>query len=206
MPPVWVARNSDEGVAIGASIVSQATATEVGASGIKRQPWANSPFIPGALADYMQAQFIFFNSAKFSNQGRPIMAGLNYFLTHGNRGGEGKKLLGEKKDVKVWLGWLELYSHGDVQAITTPIGMIPKYEDLKPLFDGIGKEYPRSLYDMQFSIYVDNIVKRIDLQNEEYSKEKGIPAKLFDIYKKQKADLLALKDKFGGVILPANLL
>lgn len=205
MPPVWVARNSDEGVAIGASIVSQATATEVGASGIKRQPWANSPFIPGALADYMQAQFIFFNSAKFSNQGRPIMAGLNYFLTHGNRGGEGKKLLGEKKDVKVWLGWLELYSHGDVQAIATPIGMIPKYEDLKPLFDGIGKEYPRSLYDMQFSIYVDNIVKRIDLQNEEYSKEKGIPAKLFDIYKKQKADLLALKEKFGSVILPANL-
>ena len=205
MPPVWVAPTSDEGVAIGASIVSQATATEVGATGIKRQPWANSPFIPGALADYMEAQFIFFNSPKFSKEGRPIIAGLNYFLTHGNRGGEGKKLLGEKKDVKVWLGWLELYSHGDVQGISTPIGLIPKYEDLKPLFASINKEYPRSLYDMQFSIYVDNIVKRIDLQHEEYSKEKKIPAKLFEIYAQQKSALLALKEKFGNIILPAHL-
>ena len=47
MPPVWVGRNADHGVVIGASIVSAATATEVGASGVKRQPWANAPFIPG---------------------------------------------------------------------------------------------------------------------------------------------------------------
>ena len=49
MPPVWVGKNSDHGVVIGASIVSAATATEVGASGVKRQPWANAPFIPGSL-------------------------------------------------------------------------------------------------------------------------------------------------------------
>ena len=39
MPPVWVAKNSDYGVVIGACIVSSATATEVGASGVKRAPW-----------------------------------------------------------------------------------------------------------------------------------------------------------------------
>ncbi len=72
------------------------------------------------------------------------MAGLNYFLTHGARGGEGTKLLGEKRDVKVWLGWLERRAHGDVEAIETPIGYIPKYEDLKPLFAEIDKDYPRS--------------------------------------------------------------
>jgi len=48
MPPIWVAKSPDRGVVIGASIVSAATATEVGASGVKRQPWANAPFIPGA--------------------------------------------------------------------------------------------------------------------------------------------------------------
>ncbi len=48
---------------IGASIVSAATATEVGASGVKRQPWANAPFIPGPLSDYMRTQFAFFNNA-----------------------------------------------------------------------------------------------------------------------------------------------
>ncbi|MDR3629336.1 MAG: phosphoenolpyruvate carboxykinase (GTP) [Desulfocapsaceae bacterium] len=200
MPPVWVAKSADEGVAIGASIVSKATATEVGASGVRRQPWANAPFIPGALADYMEAQFTFFNSKKFSAAGKPVIAGLNYFLTHENRGSSGKGLLGEKKDVKVWLGWLELYANGNVGAIESPIGMLPRYNDLKPLFDSINKEYPKSLYDMQFALYIDNIVKRIDLQTEAYGKEGNIPGRLFDIYAKQKSALLALKEKFGAVV------
>jgi phosphoenolpyruvate carboxykinase (GTP) len=200
MPPVWVAKNADEGVAIGASIVSKATATEVGATGVNRQPWANAPFIPGALADYMDAQFKFFNSKKFSSDGKPIMAGLNYFLTHANRGSSGQGLLGEKKDVRVWLGWLELYANGDVEAIESPIGMLPKYEDLEILFSKIDKEYPKSLYNMQFAIYVDNIVKRIDLQTEAYGKEENIPARLFEVYKAQKTSLVALKKQHGPVI------
>ena len=124
MVPVWVAKSADAGVAIGASVVSKATATEVGATGVNRQPWANAPFVPGALSDYMDAQFKFYNSSKISD--KPVMAGLNYFLTHENRGSSGKGLLGEKKDVKVWLGWLELYANGDVEAIETPIGFIPQ--------------------------------------------------------------------------------
>jgi phosphoenolpyruvate carboxykinase (GTP) len=200
MPPVWVAKNPDEGVVIGASIVSKATATEVGATGVNRQPWANAPFIPGALADYMQAQFTFFNSKKFSAATRPIMAGLNYFLTEGNRGGTGNKLLGEKKDVKVWLGWLELFANGDVTAISTPIGNLPKYDDLAKLFQGINKNYPKSLYDMQFSLYIDKIVDRIDLQRNAYSKEADIPAKLFEVYEKQRKELLQMKEKFGAVV------
>ncbi|MGB3211614.1 MAG: phosphoenolpyruvate carboxykinase (GTP) [Desulforhopalus sp.] len=200
MPPVWVAKNSDEGVAIGASIVSKATATEVGATGVNRQPWANAPFIPGALADYMNAQFIFFNSKKFSEATRPIMAGLNYFLTHENRGGSGGALLGEKKDVRVWLGWLELFANGDVQAITTPIGYLPKYDDLVALFRTINKQYPKSLYDMQFALYIDKIVDRLDLQRDAYSKEPEIPQMLFAVYDKQKQELLQLKERFGSIV------
>lgn len=200
MPPVWAAKSADEGVAIGASIVSQATATEVGATGVRRQPWANAPFIPGALADYMNAQFKFFNSDKITAQAKPVLAGLNYFLTHENRGGKGSGLLGEKKDVKVWLGWLELYAHGDVEAIETPIGMLPRYDDLKKLFSTIDKDYPKSLYDMQFAIYVDNIVKRIDLQREAYSQEENIPERLYEIYTEQKEGLLSLKKRFGAIV------
>lgn len=200
MPPVWVAKSMNEGVVIGASIVSQATATEIGATGVRRQPWANAPFIPGSLSDYMKAQFTFFNSPKFTDAGRPIMAGLNYFLTHANRGSEGNGLLGEKKDVRAWLGWLDLYANGDVEAIETPIGMLPKYEDLKPLFTAIDKDYPRSLYDMQFALYVDNILNRIDLQTEAYSKEADIPVELYNVYRQQKEALLALKEQHGAVV------
>jgi phosphoenolpyruvate carboxykinase (GTP) len=208
MPPVWVAKNPDHGVAIGASIVSAATATEVGATGVKRAPWANAPFIPGALGDYMQLQFDFFNNKDIADDKRPVMAGLNYFLTHDARGGtEGTKLLGEKRDVKVWLGWLELLAHKEVEAIETPVGRIPKYEDLKELFKSkIDKEYPQELYNMQFSLYVDNIVGRIDLQTEAYGKDKHIPKKIFEVYEEQKKGLLGLKEKYDSVVSPAQLI
>ncbi len=206
MPPVWVAKNSDHGVVIGASIVSAATATEVGASGVKRAPWANAPFIPGDLADYMDAQFKFFGSEKLTNGGRPVMAGLNYFLTEAARGGDSTKLLGEKKDVKAWLAWLEKRFHKEVDVIETPIGFIPKYEDLKITFqEVIEKEYTEELYTKQFSLYIDNIVSRIDLQKEAYGKEKNIPEALFNVLDEQKSGLNELKDKFGSIVKPSDL-
>ena len=100
-------------LAIGASIVSAATATEIGATGVKRQPWANAPFIPGALADYMDAQFKFYNSERLSKDGKPIMAGLNYFLTHADRGSSGKGLLGEK-----------FFCGGDIGALPPTLWLI----------------------------------------------------------------------------------
>ena len=200
MPPVWVAKDNDAGVAIGASIVSKATATEIGATGVQRQPWANAPFIAGALADYMDAQFRFFNSDKYAEGARPIMAGLNFFLTEGNRGGEGSALLGEKRDVHVWLGWLAEFADGEVDAIETPIGMMPKYADLERLFSKIDKPYSKALYDKQFALYVDNIVKRIDLQHAAYSQEDNLPSQLFAVYAEQKAGLLALKARHGPIV------
>ncbi|MCL1981076.1 MAG: phosphoenolpyruvate carboxykinase (GTP) [Proteobacteria bacterium] len=204
MPPIWVAKNTDAGVAIGASIVSKATAAEIGASGVNRQPWANSPFVATPLAEYLEAQFNFYGNPKMTL--KPIMTGLNYFLTHEERGGGGKGLLGEKRDVHVWLGWLELFTHGDVQAIETPMGLIPKYEDLRQLFTSkINKAYPESLYTMQFSLYIDNIVARIDLQEAAWGKEPGTSPRLFAVYKEQKAGLLALKAAKGGIVAPQAL-
>jgi len=206
MPPVWATNNSDHGVAIGACIVSAATATEVGATGVKRAPWANAPFIPGALADYMDAQFKFFGNEKIAEDKKPVMAGLNYFLTDEARGGTSKKLIGEKKDVKVWLSWLERHAHNEVDVIKTPIGDLPKFDDLKDLFQSIiNKEYTKELYIKQFSLYVDNIVARIDLQIEAYGKEPDIPVILFEVLKEQKEGLVALKDKYGPIVTPSQL-
>jgi phosphoenolpyruvate carboxykinase (GTP) len=206
MPPVWVAKTSDEGVVIGACIVSAATATEVGATGVKRAPWANAPFTPGPLGDYMAAQFKFFGNSKIADEHKPVLAGLNYFLTHEARGGEGKQLLGEKRDVKVWLSWLERRVHNEVDAIETPIGYLPLYDDLKRLFSEIiQKEYPKDLYDKQFSLYIDNIVARIDLQAEAYGKEERVPEKFFELLKAQRASLMELKEKYGSVVTPDQL-
>lgn len=206
MPPVWVAKTLDHGVVIGASIVSAATATEVGVTGVKRQPWANQPFIPGNLGDYMKVQFRFFSSPRIKDEYRPIIAGLNYFLTHESRGGEGKKLLGEKKDVHVWMGWLERLLHNEVGSIDTPIGLLPKYEDLETLFQTlIDKEYDQALYAKQFSLYINNVLDRIELQTEAFKKDPNIPDRLFEIYNEQKAQLLTLKQKYGSVVTPDQL-
>jgi phosphoenolpyruvate carboxykinase (GTP) len=206
MPPVWVAKNSDHGVVIGACIVSAATATEVGATGVKRAPWANAPFTPGSLGDYMDAQFKFFGNQKIAKDKRPIMAGLNYFLTLEARGGGSRKLLGEKRDVKVWLSWLERKVHNETGFIPTPIGLIPEYEDLKKLFrEKIDKEYPEHLYIKQFSLYVDHILARIDMQWEAYSKESNVPQKLFAVLDEQRKGLLELKHAYGPIVEPEKL-
>ncbi len=206
MPPVWVAKTPEEGVVIGACIVSAATATEVGAVGVRRAPWANAPFIPGSLADYMDIQFRFFAHPAIDDGKRPILAGLNYFLTDEARGGTSKKLLGEKRDVKVWLAWLERRAHGEVATIGTPIGELPRYADLEMLFaDIIDKPYPQELYVKQFSLYIDNIVARIDLQVEAYGKDPETPPKLFEILKAQREGLLALKADYGPVVTPGQL-
>ncbi|MDD3991786.1 MAG: phosphoenolpyruvate carboxykinase (GTP) [Desulfobacterales bacterium] len=206
MPPVWVAKGPDEGVVIGACIVSAATATEVGARGVKRSPWANAPFIPGALGDYMDGQFKFFSSPDIADDKRPAMAGLNYFLTHEARGGEGRELLGEKRDVKVWMAWIERCVHREVEAIETPIGHLPRYADLKRLFaDLIAKDYPRALYDKQFSLYIDNILARIDLQIGAYRQEPNVPVRLFEVLYEQRGGLTALRQVFGPVVTPDQL-
>jgi phosphoenolpyruvate carboxykinase (GTP) len=203
MPPVWVAESPQAGVVIGACIVSAATATEVGATGVKRAPWANAPFIPGALKDYMDAQFRFFSNDRIRPEFAPVMAGLNYFLTDAARGGSSSRLLGEKRDVKVWLAWLERYAHHEVEYLLTPIGNLPVYEDLELLFDRIiCKEYSRELYTRQFSLYLDNILARNALQQEAYSKEAGIPQELFEILERQKVALLSLKGVHGSIITP----
>jgi len=206
MPPVWVAKTPEQGVVIGACIISAATATEVGATGVRRQPWANAPFIPGSLGDYMESQFQFFGSDKIAEDKKPILSGLNYFLTYEARGGTSKKLLGEKKDVKAWMAWLERRTHNDVEAVDTPIGYIPRYADLKELFKSrINKEYPEDLYEKQFSLYIDNIIARIDLQLDAYGKEKNIPEKLFEVLNEQRQGLMDLKEKYGAVVTPKQL-
>ncbi len=203
MPPVWVAQNSDAGVLIGACIVSAATATEVGATGVKRAPWANAPFIPGALGDYMDAQFKFFGSKEIKDEYKPVLAGLNYFLTDRARGGDTDRLLGEKKDVKVWLAWLERYANNETKFIVTPIGNLPRYKDLKELFKQIiNKDYPQSLYNKQFALYLDKIIARIGLQQEAYAKEEGIPSVVFEILSQQKEALLSLRQTYGSIVLP----
>ena len=101
---------------------------------------------------------------------------------------------------------MERRARNEVDAIDTPIGYLPKYADLKRLFkERIEKTYPEDLYVKQFALYVDNILGRIDLQLDAYGKEDNIPGRLFDILNRQRAELIALKEKYGPIVTPAQL-
>ena len=106
----------------------------------------------------------------------------------------------------VWMAWLERRAHNEVDAIETPIGFIPVYEDLRRLFkELIDKDYPEALYAKQFSIYADNILSRIALQLEAYSQEDNTPQRLFDILQEQQRDLMALKEACGPIVTPTAM-
>ena len=69
---------------------------------------------------------------------------VNYFLK------ERDTFLNDKVDKAVWLKWMEKRIHGEVEALSTPIGFVPKYEDLKPLFQNIlNKNYTKLLDGMK---------------------------------------------------------
>ncbi|MEA3500438.1 MAG: phosphoenolpyruvate carboxykinase domain-containing protein [Candidatus Marinimicrobia bacterium] len=206
MPPVVAALNSEEGVTFGADITSATTATEVGAKGeVKRSPWANAPFFLGALGDYMDGQFQFFTNPKLKE--RPVLASLNYFLTEEARGGSTKKLLGEKRDVKVWLTWLARLANKELKGMKTALGIIPTFEELDSLFKELipNKNYTKELYDKQFSLYIDKIIKIIDMQIEAYKKEVNIPDIYFETQDNKKARLEELKSLKGSIVKPDDL-
>ncbi len=102
----------------------------------------------------------------------PKIFAVNYFL----RDEEGN-WLNRKLDKGVWLKWMELRVHGDVDAIETPIGYIPKYEDLRRLFrEVLNKEYTREDYEKQFTIRVPELLAKIERIERIYREQvKDVP-------------------------------
>ncbi|RLB97344.1 MAG: phosphoenolpyruvate carboxykinase, partial [Deltaproteobacteria bacterium] len=64
------------------------------------------------------------------------------------------------------------------------------------------KDYTKELYTKQFSLYLDNILKRVELQQDAYSKEENIPKALFEILAQQKQELLKFKNAHGSIVVP----
>ncbi len=187
--PVFQSLSWEHGVYIGATIESETTAATIGQVGVRKfSPMANLDFLVVQLGKYID------NHIKFGNKlnKAPLVFATNYFIL------ENGEFLCEKVDKKVWLIWMEGRVHKEYDAIKTPIGYIPKYEDLKPLFKQIfNRDYPKELYEKQFTIRVRKFLEKIERMEKIYANEKDIPQAFLDIMKDQKEKLLACKDKYG---------
>jgi len=154
-------------------------------------------FISIPLGQYIKNYLEFGKNLKKA----PLIFGVNYFLRDLKTG----EFLNDKRDKHVWVKWMELRVHGDVGAIKTPTGLIPKYEDLRLLFKQVlSKDYKKDDYIKQFTIRVPENLRKIERVKKFWVEEPNTPKELFEVLNEQEKRLLKAKESFGDYISPEN--
>ncbi|MBN1623694.1 MAG: phosphoenolpyruvate carboxykinase (GTP) [Clostridia bacterium] len=192
--PVVEALDWAHGVMIGATIESETTSATLGAEGVRVfNPMANLDFIAIPLGDYIKNYLDFQNGVDEETK----VYGTNYFLKDDN----GKWCNG-MLDKKIWMLWADGRVNGEYDAIKSPVGYLPKYEDLKNLFKAnLDKDYSEKEYNQQFSIRVDKYLAKMDRMIAIYSKVK-MPAEFTAQLENQVRRLKEAREKYGSVITP----
>jgi len=183
-------------IAKGASLESETTAATLGQEGVRKfNPMSNLDFLSVPIGRYIEMNLGFGNSL----QNPPLIFGVNYFL----KDKEGS-FMNEKTDKKVWLKWMELRVHKEVDAIKTPIGYIPRYEDLRELFkEVLSKDYSEEDYRSQFTIRAPENLAKIDRIKKIYETTVSEPPPLlFQVLEEERQRLLEAQGKYGAYITP----
>ena len=198
--PVEQAFNWAEGIiAKGASIESETTAATLGKAGVRKFCiMANQDFVSIPLGRYIQNNLDFADGV----DNPPSIFSTNYFLK-----GDDNTFLNGKLDKMVWLLWAELRVNGDVEAIKTPTGWIPKYEDLAPLFkEKLGKDYSKEDYVKQFTVRVANLLAKYDRVEAIYKeKVSDTPKLVYETFAAIRKRLKALQAAKGDLVSPLDL-
>jgi phosphoenolpyruvate carboxykinase (GTP) len=190
MPPIIQSLNWEHGIFLGATIESETTSATLGTVGVRTaSPMANLDFLVVPLGKYLKNHQTFGNRLKYC----PIVFATNYFLK-----AKDGKYLNRILDKKVWVIWAEGRTKDNFDAIETPIGYIPKYDDLKQLFKlELGKDYLQENYIEQFTIRIDFLLDKLNRVEEMYKTEMEIPKFFWDILLNQRTKLLNLKKQYG---------
>ena len=196
-PPVFQSFDWAHGVVTaGASLESETTAATLGKEGVRKfNAMANLDFLSISLGRYIEDHLDFVNGLAEC----PVIFGVNYF----QRAADGSYLTG-MQDKRVWLKWIELRLHGEVQAIKTPIGFLPQYGDLARLFsETLQKEYPEKDYAEQFVLRVPENLAKIKRVAQIYrTQAPDCPGAVFRILDEEKARLETAAKQFGEAIAP----
>ena len=182
----------------GASLESETTAATLGKEGVRKwNPMSNLDFLSIPVGQYIANNIAFGKGLK----NPPRIFSVNYFLKD-----DAGNFLNEKTDKAVWVKWMELRSHGEVDAIQTPTGFMPQYEDLKKLFkETLDRDYTKEAYTKQFTVRIPEGLAKIERVTEVYKNISDTPKEVFTLLKEQRERLEAAREKYGDYILPERL-
>jgi phosphoenolpyruvate carboxykinase (GTP) len=183
-------------IAYGASLETETTFATVGEEGVPEiNMMSIQDFISIPLGQNIRNNLEFGKKLKKA----PVVFGVNYFL----KDKEGK-FVNAIQDKHVWIKWMELRVHGEVEAIRSPTGYLPKYDDLRRLFSKVlNKDYETEDYVKQFTIRVPENLGKIERVQRFYQENvSDTPLELFGILYMQRGRLLQAKASFGDYISP----
>ena len=184
-------------IAYGASLETETTFATIGKEGVPEiNMMSIQDFISIPMGKNVQNNLDF--GSKLTK--RPIVFGVNYFLKEIGV----DKYLNSPQDKHVWIKWMELRVHGEVEAVKTPTGYIPKYEDLRKLFKQVlNKNYSKEEYIKQFTIRIPENIAKIDRVSKFYQENvTDTPLELFGMLYMQRQRLLEAQTKYGEYISP----
>jgi len=180
----------------GACLESETTAATLDKEGVRVfNPMSNIDFLSIPIGRYIQDNLKFGNN--MSNP--PSVFSVNYFLKDENGG-----WLNHKNDKAVWLKWMELRVNNEVDAIKTPTGYMPLYQDLKQLFKQVlNKNYTKEEYIQQFTVRIPEDLSKIDRMIDVFkTRVLDTPEIVFKVLKEQQSRLLKAKNQYGDFISP----
>jgi phosphoenolpyruvate carboxykinase (GTP) len=173
-PLVRAINDVAEGVYDGLTLGAEATFAAEGVEGqLRYDPMSMRPFMSYAEGDYAKHWLDIIGKATE----KPIFAHVNWFQRDPD---DGHFLWNGYRDNVRALLWLLQYKAGEVEGIETPVGILPKQEEL----DLTGLDVPQEDLDAILTIDVDRWRQEMTFREEHLAQFDGLPEEIWEAHRR----------------------